>query len=196
MKKILFLKVKNVKEPTHSDSINLDWSTMYTSIESLVESVRMGYARNAYWVKEHVFNDDVEIPNTDVSIEDYQTNEGQKKHWNYHLSKLINLSVKEKLLEYTIEEEFGYAVHECLVFLVLELGGRDVFLTLTQNVDKDDFKCLELENVTDEYYPKFIEAINQNEIDDFVQTHTADEVEEKYISRYLKGNSNFSMWEL
>lgn len=190
--RLAFLKAKKINDST---SELLDISGMlYSSIDELVDSTREEYAKELYWIKEGFMYDDVETPTDDVSLEEFQTEEGQHKEWNRYLTELIKNKENGTLMEYVpaIDNEPVDAV--CYVF---EVGGQEVFFW-EQPVQHDSniFNLFEFENVTNEYFSKFIQTINPDEIEEFVATHTQDEVEEKYISRWTREHSDsFSMWE-
>lgn len=186
-KKLLFLRVKEIKGEITNNYI-------YPSMDNFVEWIKERYARDCYWIKEQDFYDDVEIPSIAPSFDEQQTEEGQKKYWNWHLSELISMKRKGLLLDKAIG--VITSPHESLIpILVVEILGRDMFFT-SDDCYRYDLDLLELENVNEEYLPKFFDAINTEEIEAFVNTHTQDEIEEKYSTRFNKESEGFSMWEL
>lgn len=185
--KIKFLKVKRCK-----DNVDCEISfsgTFYPSIESLVEFDRMEYAKKLFWANNSSFYDDVEIPEENVSFEEFQTEEGQHKAWNKYLSDIISEKESGDLLDYMSGTEED-ALEDCQVFIVANYNGKDVFFS----IDEYDENIFEYEDVTNEYFKKYLEAMNTAEIEDFVNTHTQDEIEEKYAYRMYKNKSE--MWVL
>lgn len=184
--KVKFLKVKRCK-----DNVDCEISfsgTFYPSIESLVEYDRMEYAKKLFWANNSSFYDDVEIPEEHVSIEEFQTEEGQHKEWNKYLSDIISEKESGDLLDYTPATEED-ALKDCQVFIVANYNGKDVFF----DIHKGDESIFEYEDVTNEYFKKYLEAMNTAEIEDFVNTHTQDEIEEKYA--YSRYRDKSEMWE-
>ena len=95
---ILFLKVKDIKSNV---SLACEFSP---SMKDLVESVRMYYARDCYWVKEKNFYEDVVIPTEEPT--DGTENE-DKLYWNFHLNELLSLKADGKLIEEVLNESFN-----------------------------------------------------------------------------------------
>lgn len=187
-KELLFLRVKGIK---HSFGDDL---TIYPSMEDLVEWVRESYARDCYWIKESDFYDGVD--NEEPTLEEEQTEEGQKKYWNHHLAQLISLKQEGKLLDEAINYSIGKPNEKLVPILVIEILGKDMFIN-ADNLNKDDLDSLELENVTNEFIGKLYDAIDTEEIETFVNTHTIDEIEEKYKTNFHRLHGDFSsMWEL
>lgn len=184
-KQLSFLRVNEINE----------WLTdveIYPSMTDLVESIKERYARDCYWIKEREFNNDVETPTVAPSFEEYQTEEGQKKYWNWHLSNLISLKERGLL----IDEALGMITNPNEAFIqiyVIDIMGKDMFLI---GINELNAEKLALENITEEYLPKFIEAINTEEIESFVETHTQDEIEEQYCSKFNKAHDRLEMWVL
>lgn len=189
---IHFFKVKGINAHANFENISV-----YRSMDSLVEWLKMDYARDCFWIKEKDFYDEVKIPTTrPTDSEIYGCQEkGWKKYWNYHLAKLISAKEKGELLNKILDGNFN-SIDGHFVFFVIEIGGEDVFVNL-QNFDKEDIDALKLEDVTNEYVSQFFEAINSKEIEDYVETHSQDEIENRYATKWIKEHSeNFSMWEL
>lgn len=192
MSKVIFLKLKGVKKDISLIDTDLGIDEIYTSMNSLVEDIKMCYARDYYWIRKQSFYDGVEIPEDDVSIYEFQTEEGQQKAWNYHLAELTRLYDGGNLLD----EKIGNTV-----YFVIEANGQDIFLMAEFPKATGDFvtplkTIFDCEDVTDEYTNKMMEAISPDEIEEFVNTHTQDEITEKYATRWIKKHSdNFSMWE-
>lgn len=196
--KLVFVKVKKAKGDVNEWFFNIEGS-LYSSLENLAEYTRMSYARDLYWIKEGFFFNDVEIPEEDVSIDEFQTEEGQHKAWNKHLSDLIKRKEEGQLLDcIPATEDTPVDEHQISVCYVFEIGGQELFFmddgTSTQNTDISEL--FELENVTSEYSKKYMEAVNTSEIEHFVNTHTKNEIEEKFATKWDKENKDyFSMWE-
>lgn len=191
--KLAFLKVKKIKKG--EDFLSVE-GRLCTSMDDLVDDIRMCYARDLYWIKERFFYDDVETPEQDVSIDEFQTEEGQDKAWNKHLSDLITSKENGLLLGYEpLADDNQGRINQ--IILVLDIGGQEVFFEDdTSRYGSDITNIFEFENVTSEYFDKFMRAIDKDEIEEYVNTHTQDEIEEKYISRWTKEhNDTFSMWE-
>lgn len=184
-KQLLFLRVNKIN----------GWLTdveIYPSMTDLVESIKERYARDCYWVKEREFNNDVEIPTVAPSFEEYQTEEGQKKYWNLHLSNLISLKERGMLLDKALEM-IANPNASFITIYVVDIMGKEMFFMGHNEFNAEE---LELENITEEYLPKFLEAINTEEIESFVDTHTQDEIEEQYCSKFNKTHDRFEMWVL
>lgn len=191
--KLAFLKVKKLKKGEEFLSVE---GRLCTSMDDLVDDIRMSYARDLYWIKERFFYDDVETPEQDVSFDEFQTEEGQHKAWNKHLSDLITKKENGLLLGYEPLSDYNKGrINK--IFLVLDIGGQEVFFedeTLVHGTNVLDI--FEFENVTNEYFNKFMSAIDKDEIEEYVNTHTQDEIEEKYTSKWTKEHDDtFSMWE-
>lgn len=194
-RKLAFFKVKGIKQGSNKKLFDIEGS-LYTSIENLVDDVREDYARKMYWINERFFFNDVETPNDDVSIDESQTEEGQHKLWNKYLSDLIKEYENGTLMDY-VSASSDSPINEYTVCFVFEFAGQEMFFINDNIANAADFtKMFDVENVTDEYFNKYIQALNPNEIEEFVATHTQEEVEEKYMSSWTREHSDtFSMWE-
>lgn len=180
MKKIRFLKLKELKRDFSAQEI-------LVSLNSIINWTKMEYARECYWINERAFEPDVEIPTQAVSIEEYQTEIGQKKHWNYYLNRSINRFESGELL-YAITIQ-NFQPHSTPCILVCELGGKETFIMCDLPTVKE---CVEYEDVTDEYWEKYVNEINPSEIEEFTKTHTMQEVEDKYCAEEFRSE----MWTL
>lgn len=194
-RKLAFFKVKGIKQDVNKNLFDVKGS-LYSSIENLVDDAREDYARNMYWINERFFYNDVETPDDDVSIEEFQTEEGQHKQWNKYLSDLIKEYENGTLMDY-VSASSDSPVDKYTVCYVFEFAGQELFFIDEDIANAAEFiKMFDVENVTDEYFEKYLQAINPDEIEEFVATHTQDEVEEKYMSRWTREHSDsFSMWE-
>ena len=119
------------------------------------------------------FYDDVEIPIKCPSGEEQQTENGHKKYYNWDLSNLISKYENGELFEEALSVEFPENV------LVVNLCGDEMFLYSYPHSEY----LIDNENVidvTEEYTKKIIDIIKPDEIEEFVKTHTDEEIEEKY----------------
>ena len=182
---------------------SLDVEGSICTLDRLTEWIRMEYARDLYWVKERRFEHDVDIPDEEVTFDEYQTEEGQKRYWNHRLKTLIEAKENGRLLDKEIE---SYMPH---LLFVVNFGGTDVFITIKDdndnvitNLNKLYMEGLSLghfkfEDATEEYQKIVMESINPAEIEEYVDTHTPDEIEQKYATTYFRNiNDTSSMWEL
>ena len=161
--KIKFFKLKNgvFKWSEYHDLVlrtclNLDWT-------------KADYAKKFTWVTDKEFYDDVETPTKDVTIDEFQTDEGQKKQWNKMLKELVETYENNELLE------------ECLEFegnvLVVNVNGVDMFITRENG---DFFDDEDLVDVTEEYMKYIVDNLKPKEIEEYCKIHTPDEIEKKY----------------
>lgn len=156
--KTRFLKIKGIKH-----DFDMTRCHFFNDLTDHIEWVRMIYARDYYWIKKKDFCIDVPIPNERPSYEEFW------KYWNWHLNKIIYDFENGILLENLIDEEF---FHKNI--FILDFTGEYVYLVYHDN---DDFVC---EDITKEFTKKIIDKINPTEIEEFVNTHTKEEVEKKY----------------
>lgn len=163
-----FLKVKGINQDFN---FHMTECHFFTSFTDDIEWVRMNYARDYYWVNEKDFNTDVPIPNERPSDKELYSDGGWEKYWNWHLSKLINDYENGILLENVLDEDF--AGENIFIF---DFNGKNVYIA-SNNDNIDDFIY---EDVTKEFAQKIIDEINPTEIEEFVKTHTQEEVEKKY----------------
>ena len=170
MKPIKFLKLKRI-----NDSIQV---IAIPSLQDIVEWTRMYYARDLYWIKA---NPNYKEVNERPSWR-YKTSEEYEKNyeddaWNYHLTQINKKQKKGELLDYEIDSNGVTAI------IVVDSEYGRFFLEVDNydiELDSNDY-----EDVTDEYFGKLISLINPKEIEEFVSSHDADEIEEKYgVGRY------------
>lgn len=155
--------------------------------EPTLDHIKEEYARNFYWVNEKGFYEGIEIlDNPDcVSFNEYQTELGQKKYWNSFLANLIKVHENKML--------FKYSLHVMILppqntkCLVLTIHDDDLLIPLNDMEYETHQEYLT--DITEEYTKKFEELVKLNEIEEFVKTHTADQVRDKYNS--FKGNEEF-----
>lgn len=198
--KLAFLKVKKIKGDINEYFFNVE-GALYSSMESLTAYDRMECAKRLYWIKENFYYEDVETPTDDVSLEEFQTDEGQKKYWNKYLTDLKaeyeNGDIVGSIVDF-IPAPNDSSLDECQICYVFEIGDKELFLMdETSQHDTDMYELFEFENVTSEYFERYLQTIDYPEIEEFVNTHTQDEIEEKYaIKWYKEHNDTSSMWEL
>lgn len=166
---IKFLKLKRINSSIQVIAI--------PSLQDIVEWTRMYYARDLYWIRTN--------PNYKEIIERprwvYKTDEEEKKceddAWNYHLTQINKKQKKGELLDYEIDSNGVTAI------IVVDSEYGRFFLEVDEydiELDSNTY-----EDISDEYYQKLINLINPKEIEEFVSSHDADEIEEKYgVGRY------------
>lgn len=193
--KLAFAKVKSVNGNVNELFFSVEGS-LYSTINGLAEYDRMDCAKKLYWINEGFFYEDVETPADNVSLDEFQTEEGQHKQWNKNLTDIISDYKNGTLVDY-IPAPDGLSLSECQICYVFDIGGKEIYLMDETNEHGSDLlELFEVENVTNEYFNRFIEAINLDEIKEFVNTHTQEEVEEKYATKWMKEhNDTSSMWE-
>lgn len=155
-----------VKEITFSDMYKLDDD---------IEWFKAMYARNFYWVLNEDFYEDV-LSNEEckeVTLEEFQTEEGQKKYWNNFLMELIYARQKGALLDKIIDEGYGPTN-------VVAKIDEEYYIIVTDDEIESG------EDVSEEIEELFHLKINPSEIEEFVKTHSAEEVEEKYAVKDYK----------
>lgn len=138
------------------------------SMASDLEWIKAEYARDLFWIKERFFYD-VETPNEEVSLTEYQTEEGQKKYWNKRLTELISDYENDTLFSRILDDYF-----KCV--LVIPNENDDLYL----RIDEKILPLIDCIDVTDEYEEIIKYKIDKTEIENFVKNHTQDEVEKKY----------------
>lgn len=166
---IKFLKLKRINESIQVIAI--------PSLKDIVEWTRMYYARDLYWIKR---NPNYKEVNERPSF-DYKTAEEQEAlfddEWNYHLTQINKKQKKGELLDYEIDSNGVTAI------IVVDSEYGRFFLEVDEydiELDSNTY-----EDISDEYYQKLINLINPREIEEFVGSHDADEIEEKYgVGRY------------
>lgn len=176
MKPIKFLKLKRI-----NDSIQV---IAIPSLQDIVEWTRMYYARDLYWIKTNPnYKEVIERPSFDYKT-DEELEALEDDVWNYHLTQINKKQKKGELLDYEIDSNGVTAI------IVVDSEYGRFFLEVDEydiELDSNTY-----EDITDEYYQKLINLINPKEIEEFVSSHDADEIEEKYgVGRY----SN-EMWVL
>lgn len=178
MKPIKFLKLKRI-----NSSITV---TAIPSLQDIVEWTRMNYARDLCWIKA---NPNYKEENERPLYKSYKTAEEYEKHygddaWNYHLTQINKKNKKGELLDYEIDSNGVTAI------IVVDSEYGRFFLEVDEydiELDSNTY-----EDITDEYYQKLINLINPKEIEEFVSSHDADEIEEKYgVGKYAE-----EMWTL
>lgn len=190
--KLAFAKVKRINDDVNELFFNIE-GALYSSMEGLAAYERMDCAKKLFWINENFFYDDV--PVEDVSMDEFQTEEGQKKYWNKYLTDLKAEWENGSIIDY-IPAQDDFSPDECQICYVLDVGGREFFFMDETTIHGSDiYELFETENVTSEYFDKLVQTINVNEIKEFVDTHTQEEVEEKYTIKWFKEH-NESMWEL
>lgn len=147
--------------------VNLPKDTFKSEIDWVIAE----YAKKYYWAITKPFED---APIEHVELDEFQTEEGEKKEWNWYLSKIISTVEKGELLDSLIGGDSKY---------IIEVDGNIAILD-------DDFvdelgTAVGKEDVTEWYINTMKEKINEEEIKRYVETHTADEIQEKYaVSGY------------
>ena len=176
MKGIKFLKLKSLHL---NDAITF---TAIPSLDDIVEWTRMNYARDLYWIKTIPnFEEVSECPSFDLYENDDEHNE---KYWNYYLTKINRKYKQGELLDSEIES------NGVDVILVVKTDCGRVLLEVSET--DIEFDGNTYEDVSDEYNKKLYNLINPKEIEEFVETHNADEVQE----RYGDGKYGEEMWVL
>lgn len=169
MKPIKFLKLKCI-----TNSIQV---TAIPSFEDIVEWTRMYYARDLYWIKKYPDYKEVSERPRWVYKTDEEEKEIEDEEWNYHLTQINKKYKKGELLDYEIDSNGVTAI------LVVDSEYGRFFLEVDEydiELDSNTY-----EDVTEEYYQKLINLINPKEIEEFVATHDALEITEKYgVGRY------------
>ena len=164
--KTRFLKVKGINR-----DFDMTGCYFFKSLNDHIEWVRMIYARDYYWINEKDFLTDVPIPSERPSDEELYSDGGWKKYWNWRLNKLINDFENGILLVNLIDEEFtGEKI------FIFDFNGENVYIA-SNNDNIDDFVY---EDITKQVTQKIIDKINPTEIEEFVKSHTKEEVEKKY----------------
>lgn len=178
MRAIKFLKLKSLHL---EDSITI---TAIPSLSDIVEWTRMNYARDLYWIKTNPNYEEVtEKPPMEYNNDD-DVDALDKKYWNYYLTSINRKYKQGELLDSEIES------NGVDVILIVDTDCGRVFLEVSEI--EFGFNENKHEDVTDEYYQKLLNLINPKEIEEFVATHNADEVEEKYaVGKYSE-----EMWVL
>lgn len=156
--KAKFLKIKNIKNDFDTSS-----NEIYSSLDFYIKWIRMEYARDCYWIKNEDFYDVSDVPMDDYSFE---------IEWNKHLDRCIEDFTNQRLLDRIID---GTIVKTILIF---SSCGKNIYVECDAEILED----LDYEDVSEKYYKKIVDEVNPTEIEEFVQNHTDDEVEEKYAA--------------
>jgi hypothetical protein len=157
--KVKFLKIKNIKS-----DFDVSSNEICSSLDSYIKWISMTYARDCYWVKNEDFYDVSDVPTDDYSFE---------IEWNKHLDRCIDDFTNHRLLDRIIDATI---VHNTI--LIFNSCGKNIYV----ECDAEILEGLDYEDVSDEYYKKIVDDVNPTEIEEFVQNHTVDEVEEKYAA--------------
>ena len=141
--------------------------------DDAIKWARASYARDKYFALKKDFYTDVPPKKfEEMSSEEYGSEDGDKMYWNYYLTNLVDLDNKGKLLDEALGSSF---VGKCLV---LTIFGEEVFFDVNDEVNLNDADLFD--DVSDEYIEKIKKAVNQEEIDAFVASHTQNEIQVKY----------------
>lgn len=146
-----------------------------------LEWTKAEYARDLFWIKEGFFHNDVEIPDEEVSLDDFQTETGQKKAWNRFLTKLTSDYDNGTLYNKILDEYF-----KCV--LIIPQENYDLYF----DIDEKLLPLLDYTDVTDEYSQIINDKMDKNEIENFVENHTPDEIKRKY--HVFGWDENFWEW--
>lgn len=167
---------KLTKELFQNGLKKITFFDMY-KLDDDIEWFKAMYARNFYWVLNEDFYEDVlsNEESKEVTLEEFQTEEGQKKYWNNFLMELINARQGGTLLDKIIDDGYGSTN------VVVKIDEEYYII-----VKDDDDEIESGEDVSEEIEELFHLKINPSEIEEFVKTHNAEEVEEKYAVKDYK----------
>ena len=145
------------------------------SLDMAFERFRAEYSKLLFYAWKKDLYEDVETPIEEVSFEEFQTEEGQHKEWNRYVTDLNLKYINGNLLEHAIEVWFGSDKY----LLLFEINGKEVYAKSTYlgNITND---CAD---VTTEFIDRLKKEINVDEIEEYVKTHTEDEIEKKYSAK-------------
>lgn len=156
------------KELFQNSRNDITFSNMEILDES-IEWVKAFYARDFYWALNEDYYQDV-LTNEEykeVTIDEYQTEEGQHIEWNKFLREIRNACKKGTLLDKAINNSFVQTN------VVVKIDEEYYTIEAFGEIENG-------EDISEEIKEMIRLKINPSEIEEFVKTHSAEEVEEKY----------------